>query len=175
MPNPKFFQNFPTTEVSIDRVQRTITDITPSIGISSYFLLKTFPFYDYIIQDGERPDHVSFKHYGDTKHYWIILITNNISDVWKEWPLDSQSFKTFMINKYGSVTESKSKIVKYFNVEDNIEIDYETYIDSSSSTVRRQSAYEYEIELNEQKRRIRLIQPKYISQIQSELKQLFSQ
>lgn len=173
MPNPKYFQNFPTYNANIDGVERTITDITPAIHFSQYMLEKSFPFYDYVIQDGERPDHVSFKHYKDSKYYWIILVTNGIQDVWRDWPMDTNTLNHHISSLYGSVTQAKSTIVKYYNIEDNIEIDYTTFQDSPSSVTDSLSAYDYEVEMNERKRYIKLIQPRYISQAQSELKQLF--
>lgn len=173
MPEPKYFQNFPKIELTIDGVDRTITDISTFIQAESYVLNSALPFYDYVVVDGERPDHVAFKHYGDSKFYWIILVTNNIRDVWKEWPMDDRTMRNFIIDKYGSVQTAKDQILKYFNTTDGIEIDYETYLATPESERAVQSAFDYEQEVNEAKRNIKLIQKRYIPQVQTELKELF--
>lgn len=173
MPQPKYFQNFPTYDMTIGDTQRTITDISPYINVKDIFVEKAFPFYDYLIADGERPDHVAYRQYGDSKFYWIILVTNNIRDVWREWPMSQKQFTEFIVSKYGSVQAAKSKIVKYFLIDGDVEIDLQTYSTTSSALVRILDAYEYEQELNEEKRRIRLVKREYIAQLQTEIKRLF--
>lgn len=173
MPNPKYFTNFPQNDIEIDNVQRTVTDITTAIKFTSSFVIDTLPFYDYIIQDGERPDHVSYKHYGDSKYYWIILSINNIHDLWKDWPLDKNALDAVMIEKYGSLALAKSTIVKYFNTTDNIEIDATEYASTPVDERSTLSAYDYEDQLNEAKRNIKLIQKRYLSDAQTELRKIF--
>ena len=36
----------------------------------------------YIVEDDERPDTVAFKLYGDSNFDWVILLSNNILDVY---------------------------------------------------------------------------------------------
>lgn len=173
MPNPKYFANFPRNDITIDSTQRTITDISTAITVSADFAASAFPFYNYIVQEGERPDHVSYKHYGDSKYYWIILVMNGIQDLWKDWPLDQKAFDAMIVAKYGSVTTAKGTIKKYYNTTDNIEIDATEYASTAANERSTISVYDYEDQLNEAKREIKLIQREYLSEAQSELKKLF--
>lgn len=59
-------------------------------------------FTKYAIVGDERPDQVSEKFYGSPLYDWVILLTNNILDVYNEWPLSQQAFYDFLIQKYGS-------------------------------------------------------------------------
>jgi hypothetical protein len=62
-------------------------------------------FTKYSIIGDERPDQVSEKFYGSPLYDWVILLTNNILDVYNEWPLSQQAFYDFLIQKYGSEEE----------------------------------------------------------------------
>ena len=56
----------------------------------------------YMITEGERPEEVAEKVYGDPELDWVILTTNNITDVQNEWPLNIDSLNKYMLDKYGS-------------------------------------------------------------------------
>jgi len=51
-------------------------------------------FEEYLVQDGERPEDVATKFYGDPKLWWIILFANNIIDVQNEWPKSAKELDT---------------------------------------------------------------------------------
>lgn len=70
-------------------------DITNAITAFNY----------YQVEDGERPDQVAEKLYNDSSLDWVVLITNNIISIKNDWPLDSQSFNNYLIDKYGSEEE----------------------------------------------------------------------
>lgn len=66
-------------------------------------LKNIFTVFDYYyIKEGERPDQIATKIYNDPQLDWIILITNNITDIRDQWPLDDTSFYRYLLNKYGS-------------------------------------------------------------------------
>ena len=56
----------------------------------------------YMVTEGERPEQVAEKIYGDPELDWVILIANNITNVQDEWPLNVDSLNKYMIDKYGS-------------------------------------------------------------------------
>jgi hypothetical protein len=62
--------------------------------------LTFFTKYD-IIGD-ERPDNVAYKIYGDETLDWIILLSNNIINVYDEWPMTQEAFDKYLLQKYGS-------------------------------------------------------------------------
>lgn len=59
-------------------------------------------FNDYYIKDGERPDTIAEEIYDDPELDWVILITNNITNINDQWPLDNNSFHNYLLDKYGS-------------------------------------------------------------------------
>lgn len=67
-------------------------DIAKTITVFTY----------YTIQGDERPEQVAEKIYKDPELDWVILITNNITNIQNQWPLDNQSFHNYLLEKYGS-------------------------------------------------------------------------
>lgn len=54
----------------------------------------------YKVKGNERPDNVAEKVYGNSKLDWIVLLSNNIIDVYNEWPIEDFRFYEFLDNKY---------------------------------------------------------------------------
>tara|TARA_Y100001935_G_scaffold7197_1_gene5434 strand:- start:390 stop:1130 length:741 start_codon:yes stop_codon:yes gene_type:complete len=69
-------------------------------------------FEDYVIIGDDRPDQVSERVYGDPRFDWVILISNNITKVRDQWPLNSNDFQNFVLAKYGS-EENLAKVHHY--------------------------------------------------------------
>lgn len=59
----------------------------------------------YIVEGDDRPDNVAYKVYGDQNLDWIVLLSNNILDVYSEWPLSQLNFEAYLLEKYGSFEE----------------------------------------------------------------------
>lgn len=56
----------------------------------------------YSIIGDERPDNVANKIYNNPNLDWLILLCNNILNVYEEWPLSNENFERVMLEKYGS-------------------------------------------------------------------------
>ena len=48
----------------------------------------------------ERPDNVALNVYGNDSYDWVILMANNIVDVYNEWPLTQIQLNQYLDNKY---------------------------------------------------------------------------
>jgi predicted CopG family antitoxin len=68
-------------------------------------------FYEYSVQEGDTPESVAYKYYGDQYRYWIVLYCNGILDPQWEWPLNNQQFNTYIQDKYLTVATSEGKTV----------------------------------------------------------------
>ena len=84
----------------------------------------------YKVSEGERPDTLAKKIYNDSELDWVILITNNITNVRDQWPLEGMSFTNYLLSKYGTsdMTEEEkyaelSKVKHYETTEVKDEYD----------------------------------------------------
>lgn len=71
-------------------------------------------FYQYDIQDGDTPEIIADKYYGDSYRYWIVLFGNQIMDPQWNWPMTQNLFQSYLYDKYASATaNSLSILVSY--------------------------------------------------------------
>ena len=55
-----------------------------------------------MIREGDRPDTLASSLYNDPELDWVILITNNITNIRDQWPLSNNDLHNYMLDKYGS-------------------------------------------------------------------------
>jgi hypothetical protein len=56
---------------------------------------------EYSIKDGERPEHIAERVYGDPGYHWLILLTNNIIDPYHGWYMSGSALEEYIQKKYG--------------------------------------------------------------------------
>ena len=57
-------------------------------------------FEKYSIRGDDRPDNVANEIYGDPTLDWVVLLSNNIINIYNEWPLNQQAFESYVLDKY---------------------------------------------------------------------------
>jgi len=94
----------------------TATNLLFRIGMLKEYLNNASSYYEYDIQEGDRPEIIAEKVYGDAEAHWIILLANDIVDPQYDWPLGYQEFNDYIVDKYGSVSNAKTTIHHYEKV-----------------------------------------------------------
>ena len=59
-------------------------------------------FTQYTIVNNERPDNVSQKFYGDPQYDWVVLMTNNVTNIYDEWPMTEDELYKYCTSTYNS-------------------------------------------------------------------------
>ena len=141
-------------------------------------------YFGYSIPEAERPDITSYKIYGDVKFTWLIFLINDIHDPIYDWPLGTREFVTFIKSKYGSITTAKNNIHHYERIirdrveatgiaeaipQAKLEVDLTTYNALGSEERAIVYSYNWEVDRNEAKRDIKLVDPMYAGSIFSEM------
>jgi len=103
LPNFEYIANFPNQSFNTDYV--LTKNIFKRAKLRSDIANAITAFEYYQIVDNERPDQVAAKVYDNAELDWVILITNNITNINQQWPLDNNSFYKYLIDKYGSEEE----------------------------------------------------------------------
>ena len=57
-------------------------------------------FSKYAIIDGERPDTLAQKAYGDPFYDWVILLTNNMVNAQYDWPMTNYEISKVLESEY---------------------------------------------------------------------------
>ena len=149
-------------------------DITVVSKIKNYLTdYRGISFSPYVVEDGEKPDFISFEFYDNPGYDWIILLTNNVHSIYDDWPRSSDAFSEYIIEKYGSTTNAMSTVKYYYDAYDNI-IDVQEYTSLSAANRRSETVYEWELELNIDKSKIKMINKSLISGIETGLRSIMS-
>ena len=149
-------------------------------------------FEKYSIRGDDRPDNVAYEIYGDATLDWVVLLSNNIVNIYNEWPLSQQAFETYVLDKYktlakldevhhyesNEVKDSTGVIIfpKGLRVGAGQSVSYHEPMTDEQVTVNPVSKavtnYQYEEELNNQKRRIFLLKPDYLNVVYDDLEEM---
>jgi hypothetical protein len=107
-----FLDNFPRIRYDINKdeyvkVEQTITNITFRVGIIKSILSNIGTYYEYDVGD-ETPEILADKFYNDPSLHWIILYANDIYDPQYDWPMNYETFKNYLVNKYRAMAGGSS-------------------------------------------------------------------
>lgn len=124
-----------------------LQDIFRRFTFTEKCLANDTNFEEYIIKEGETPEDVATRFYGDPKLWWIVLFANNIIDVQNEWPKSGKEldtlFNTFLKGEsyfvlQGLNTQSGDVIVKRdLDSEASISLDTFGIVDKYHKLLKR--------------------------------------
>ena len=164
-----YFERFPLYAYDLEDTQNQtlITDILRRVNLKGNVAANTLVFDQYNVQDGEQPDIVARKYYGDSELHWIIVTVNNITSRY-DWPLDQVALSDFVNDKY----DNPDGIHHYEINATSGDTTKKLIVASDTEGALPVTNYEYEQTSNDNKRRIRLLDKVYVSQFRKEFEQL---
>ena len=159
-----------------DGNEKLVTDLMTRVKVREKVIDEASLYDRYDVPSGERPEDTAFKHFGSAQYHWVVLMTNNITDAFYEWPMSEQTFETFLMDKYTNpdaihhyeVTQSSGK------TKANGPEDYSYLIEVNSDAAGAQSVSnrEYEQRLQDSRRQIQLLNPSYLNTFLEEFNEL---
>lgn len=171
-----YFGKFPRTfYTDIFGNAATIVDISRRIRVVEEFKNNIDFFTTYTVKDGERPENVAYKFYGDAGLHWVVMLFNDIVDPYTDWAMSQEQLELFLAEKY---TDPNAIIHKEYILEDGTRVilDENSFINKTpidANQLREITYYEYESELNDLKREIKVMReeflPLFISQFETEI------
>jgi hypothetical protein len=204
MPRPEYFELFPTVPYTFSPTPENDIHLVTNIFTRVRFrqVIKDFSviFGDYFVEEGDTPEILASKVWGDAKYHYIVLLANDIYNVYTQWPLPYGSFIASLQKKYSFLLPIKNDIsilqkrdwalselsatnpcpVHSFYNWKNRQIDFSTYqTDFLNNTSDKKpyylTYYEYEEQENERKRKIVLPNSNYVPRIHSQMIELMNQ
>ena len=173
-----YFDSFPIIQYgSTDGTINTATNLLRRVAIRSKVKTNASLFDTYDVKSGETPEIIADKFYDDPQLHWVIMLVNNVTDRYHDWPMNEQQFSTFVNEKYSNpdgihhyeITQesgdTKQKIEVYD--PDLISSDTDAYTSATAITNR-----EYEESEQDRKRKIRLLDPEVVDTFVDEFKLL---
>ena len=171
-----YFSMFPDTlyDAKGDGNYTVMKDLLSRVKLITSVKKNIVNFDYYNVQDGETPEMIAHKYYGDVNLHWTILVANDIVDYYEDWPMSVQKFEQFMFDKYDNPQAIHHYEINQTSGETTTTIDVGMNTSDYPSATAI-SNYTYEDRLQEQKRQIRLISPDFISQFVSEFEKKLSE
>jgi Base plate wedge protein 53 len=170
-----YFAKFPFIGYSIDSTGeiRAATDILQRDKVRDSLENDSLIFYRYDVKDGETPEVIAAKFYGWSGYHWVVLLVNNIINPYYDWPMSYPNLTETIRKKYAQpdrdgLEYAYSTIDHYEDSYGNV-IDYTTYLTLPANMRSAVSIYDYENQLNENKRHIQLLDKSFLDQIDAEL------
>lgn len=188
-----YFTPFPTIQYKIPNSTKliSVTDITRRFSLTDFIKNNNVAFDIYFVQDGERPDSVAYDYYGDVSMDWLILLVNEIHDPYFQWVLSYDEFDSYLKDKYGSIEYTQREIHHYEKIiqnqyiqndngtqrvvpEKTLIVDETTYLSLAAFERKVKTIYEYEVDLNEDRRKIYLLDLNYLLIIKDQHPEIFN-
>ena len=110
-----YFSRFPlfVYDVKNDGNYKLLPDILRRVKARSQVISGRFLFDSYDVKNGERPEDVAFKFYGDAELHWVVLLTNNVTDRFYQWLMTSvDSLMSFLQTSMAQVTRMQFIIMR---------------------------------------------------------------
>ena len=152
---------------------------------------QTAVFTKYKIKGDDRPDNVAQELYGDPDLDWVILASNNILNVYNEWPMTQRNFENYLLEKYGTyeqmnavhhyeTTEVKNKqgaviTAAGLQVDSDFSVTYYDALEEGYNTkypVTSVTNYDFEQKIQDDRRNIFILKPRYLNIAKDDLKEM---
>jgi len=186
-----YFRPFPRVRYSHKKNNNfeLLTNITLRYKVKELVKRRRSIYYDYVVRDSDRPDIIAYKYYDDETLDWVLFLINDIMDPYYDWPLTQEGFNAYMKSLYGSVSTSQTTIYEYRKIlsaqsvrndgsvipKRTVVVDLNTYNSLAATDREIIYAYDYYLEQNDKKRRIKILDKKFVGQLIRDVEVIFSE
>ena len=176
-----YFDSFPVIRYgSTDGTIKNITNLLRRVAVRSKLKTNISFFDTYDVKNGETPEIIADKLYDDPKLHWIIMLVNNVTDRYHDWPMSEQQFNSYLNEKYSNpdgihhyeISQESGDTTQKIEVYDPelISSDTDAYTSATAITNR-----EFEESEQDKKRKIRLLDPVFVDQFVDEFRSLIKE
>jgi hypothetical protein len=138
-----------------------------------------FIFDTYDVKNGEKPEDIAYKWFGDAQLHWVILMTNDVTDRYYQWPMNDAQFEEFIADKYSNpdavhhyeITKSSGRTTG----EGPNDYSHLVEVNSDTDNAISISNREYEERVQDKNRSIRLLNQRFLSDFLEEFDKLIKQ
>ena len=176
-----YFQNFPLIPYDSvgDGQYKLVTNLLKRVALRAKVRTNTLLFDTYNVQEGQTPEMIADKLYGDPNLHWIVMYVNNITDRYHQWPMTTPQFLAFLNDKYSDPDGLHHYEIPQTSGDTTVMINVGTDItDSDGRNIYSRGEFttitnrEFEEKRQDTLRSIRLLDPAYVDQFVEEFENL---
>ena len=147
---------------------KDVTNLLRRVAIRSKVSTNTAMFDTYDIKEGDTPEILADKFYDDPELHWVILLINNVTDRYHGWPMTTPQFQSYVNDKYTNPSGIHHYEISQTSGDTTTKIEVNDLVTYPNATPI--TNFEYEERLEDSKRSIRLLDPKYVPDFVDEFK-----
>ena len=162
-----YFSKFPLKvyDVKGNKNYKLLPDILRRVKLRSSLASSRFVFDKYNVKENENPEDVAFKYYGSAEYHWVVLMVNNITDRYYQWPMTQPDFEEFLADKYGAGSEDSIhhyELAQTSGKTTSSDSSHMLEVNSDTAGASSISNRQYEERVQNDLRQIRLLDEKYL-------------
>ena len=139
---------------------KLVTDILSRIRIRVSMKKEIVMLDRYNVKENETPEIVADKHHGSPYYHWIVMILNNVSDVYHDWPKSTRQIQKYLQTKY---TDAQMSEVHHYEIgQSSGDSTIKIQVPQGTSGATTVTNYEYEVAKNDARREIDLLRNDYL-------------
>jgi len=168
-----YFKQFPTIPYDSHGTGKfkDVKNLLRRVAIRSKVKTNTMVYDTYDVKNGETPESIAFKLYGDAELHWVIMLVNDITDRYHDWPMSEAQFLQFVNDKYDNVDAVHHYEIAQSSGDTSTKINIGTS-NADYPTATAITNFEHEQEEQDKKRKIRLLDPSFLEDFVEEFKLL---
>ena len=171
-----YFANFPI--IPYDSVGngnfKLVTNLLKRVAVRSKVKSNILFFDTYDVKEGETPELIADKLYNDPELHWVVLMMNNITDRYHQWPKNTNQFIAYINDKYNNIDATHHYEISQVSGDTTIKIDIGTD-NTDYPTASIVTNFEYEEAQQDKLRSIRLLDPAYLEDFVEEFEKLMQE
>ena len=176
-----YFERFPNMiyDIKNNGNFKLLPDILRRVKQRNAIKSGQFIFDAYDVRNGEKPEDIAYKWFGDAQLHWVILMTNDITDRYYQWPMNDAQFEEFIADKYSNpdgihhyeVTKDSGRTTGQGPNDYSYLVEVNSDTDNAISISNR----EYEERVQDKNRSIRLLNQRFLSDFLEEFDKLIKE
>jgi hypothetical protein len=96
----RYFSKYPLIQYQ----GKTVRDLSRRSKVRDELLVDPYIFLPYTVREGEKPETIAQLYYGSVDDTWLVLLANNMTDPYYDWPMDDEEFNQYFIDKYAEIS-----------------------------------------------------------------------
>lgn len=155
-----YFENFPKFVYEFNVADKTkaiiVSDITRNVRFRKEMFANISLYDEYDIEDGDTPEIIAEKFYGNAQYHWIVMLVNDRYDYIGDFPMSYTQLVKYAEDKYGV---GNLYDVHHYENPNGLVVNQD---DPSAGAVTN---IQYEERVNESKRRIKIVSPELVAKV----------
>ena len=168
-----YFETFPFIQYDSlgDGNPKEVKNLLRRVKVRSDIRSNSSLFDTYYVREGETPEMIADRLYDNVNLHWVVLLFNDITDRYHQWPMTTGAFNKYVADKYTNINAVHHYEITESSGDRELKIDVGITNDDYPSATPITN-YEYEVAKQNELRNIKLLDPRYVSDFVDEFKDL---